>query len=142
MRRVLFDTNILLDVLLQRMPWQADASAIFAAAQAGHLVVCVSALTIANIFYVARRLVGLGKARAAVRDCLQACEIFPLDRSALEQADLLSGSDYEDNIQIACAVSGKVDAIVTRDPRGFAHSPIAVLSPGELRKQISRPSVL
>jgi predicted nucleic acid-binding protein len=37
-----------------------------------------------------------------------------------------------DNVQIACAVESAVDAIVTRDPRGFAGSPLPVLTPAEL----------
>jgi hypothetical protein len=48
------------------------------------------------------------------------------------------GNDYEDNILIACAVEARLDAIVTRDPRGFAGSPVPVLTPAELVTQLGR----
>ena len=38
----------------------------------------------------------------------------------------------EDNVSLACAMNARLDAIVTRDPRGFAGSPIPVLAPAEL----------
>ena len=41
------------------------------------------------------------------------------------------GSDLEHNLQIACAIEAQLDAIVTRDPRGFALSPVVVLTPAE-----------
>jgi predicted nucleic acid-binding protein len=50
----------------------------------------------------------------------------------LEIATTLPGSDFEDNLQIACAVEAKLDAIVTRNPKDFADSPVPVLTPTEL----------
>ncbi len=132
MKRLLLDTNILLDVLLRRLPWQAEAEAILEAFRSGQLVVVVSPLTIANAFYVGRRSVGTVATRVWVRECLDAFEIVPLDLAILKAADQLPGSDFEDGIQIASAVNSGVDAIVTRDPKGFAGSSVPVLSPAEL----------
>jgi len=47
-------------------------------------------------------------------------------------ATTLPGSDFEDNLQIACAVEARLDAIVTRNPKDFAGSPVPVLTPAEL----------
>src|SRR4051794_25250667 len=122
--RALLDTNILLDVLLNRIPWQAEADAILRASREVRLITVVSALTIANAFYMGRRSVGTEAARAGVRDCLSAFEVVVLDRHLLEAADAWPGSDFEDNIQVESAIRAGVDCIVTRDPRGFADSPI------------------
>lgn len=94
------------------------------------------ACTVADIFYIARRLVTLETARAAVRICLDAFEICPVGQQALEQAETLSGSDFEDNVQIACADIVGLDAIVTRDKRGFQSATIPVLTPAELLAQL------
>ena len=51
--RALLDTNIVLDVLLQRMPWQIEAEAILLAVREERLACCVAALTVTNVFYVA-----------------------------------------------------------------------------------------
>ena len=130
--RVLLDTNIVLDVLLQRLPWQIEAEAILAAVREERLSCSVASLTVANVFYVARRLVGLDRARSIVRECLLTLEIMDVGRRELEIADSFSGTDFEDNLQIAVAITEGLDAIVTRDPGGFRDSPVKVLTPLEL----------
>ena len=101
----------------------------------------MTALTIANVFYVGCRIVGADQARLAVRQCLAALEIVGIDQRTLVQADALKGSDFEDNIQIAAATIGAVDAIVTRDPTGFAGSQVPVLTPPALVAQLAAPEM-
>ena len=50
----------------------------------------------------------------------------------LDVAERWDGIDFEDNLQIACAVEATLDAIVTRNPKDFAGSPVPVLTPAEL----------
>jgi predicted nucleic acid-binding protein len=133
---LLFDTNVILDVLLNREPWVKEASALWKANDEGALTGYVVASSFTDIFYVARRLVGLESARAAVRLCLEAFAICPADRQSLERAESLSGGDFEDNLQIACAQFAGVDAIATRDKEGFGDSPVPVLSPAEALAQL------
>jgi hypothetical protein len=71
-------------------------------------------------------------ARQAVRICLEAFEICAVDHQALEQAQALPGSDFENNLQIACASLAGLDAIVTRDSKGFKTAAMPVLTPAEL----------
>ena len=139
--RVLLDTNIVLDVLLRRMPWQIEAESILNAVREGRLACSVASLTVTNVFYVARRLVGLERARNIVRECLQTLEILDVGQRELEIADSFPGSDFEDNLQIAVAITESVDAIVTRDETGFLTSPVTVLTPSELLSALnsSRP---
>jgi len=135
--RVLLDTNVVLDVLLRREPWLADAIAIWQAVDDGQLAAFITATTLTDIFYVARRLTDLARARQSVQICLDAFEITAVDRAALERAQHLSGLDFEDNVQIACAEASALDAIVTRDMDNFAASPIALWSPAECRQRLA-----
>jgi predicted nucleic acid-binding protein len=52
--RVLLDTNVLLDSMLQRPPWHADADAILQAAGHGEVTCAATVLSLANLFYVGR----------------------------------------------------------------------------------------
>jgi hypothetical protein len=92
-------------------------------------------------FYIVRRNADLAKAHRVVSECLDSFEILPVDRSTLEHARTLPGSDFEDNLQIACAVIARLDAIVTRDPRGFAGSPVPVYSLAEFLARLSKGEV-
>jgi predicted nucleic acid-binding protein len=132
MMRVLLDTNILLDVLLKRIPWQVEAELIFKAAFENRLSPAVTGITIANLFYIGRKQAGLEKAQAAVRECQDAFDILPVDHPLLESAVLLPGSDLEDNIQIAAAERANLETIVSKTPQDYTHSPLPVLTPQEL----------
>ena len=68
---VLIDINVLLDVFLERKPWVQDARAVWTAQHRRALVGHVAAHGFSNLFYVARRAVGIEKAREAVRLCLR-----------------------------------------------------------------------
>ena len=138
--RILLDTNVVLDVLLKREPWQAEASALWRAVDGGQLTAYVPASAITDIFYVARRLTDIVRARQSVQVCLDAFNVGTVDRAVLERAQALSGSDFEDNVQIACAEANGLVAIVTRDPRDYEGSPIAVWSPAECLKHLQGKS--
>jgi predicted nucleic acid-binding protein len=133
---VLLDTNIVLDVLLDRIPFVIDASAIWAACDDGRLVGFLTASTVTDIFYIARRASDVTKANIAIGLCLSTFEIATLDRQTLEYATTLLGKDFEDSVQIACAVHNQLAAIVTRNTADYAHAPLPVLTPAELLAQL------
>jgi predicted nucleic acid-binding protein len=135
--RVLLGTNILLDVLLDRSPWSESASEIWSRWSDGQLDGHICATSLTDIFYVARRLTDLPRARTAVRLCLQTFAICPVDRTVLNRADSMAGSDFEDNVQLACALINGIEVIVRRDPTGFDEALIAILSADELLRRLA-----
>jgi hypothetical protein len=122
--------------MLQRAPWNVEADAILHAARQGSVTCATTPLSLANVFYVGRLTVGTDQALVGIRNCLRAFEIVPVDRSTLDDALALPGSDFEDNIEIAAATTATVDMIVTRDSSGFTHSPIPVQSPAEFLQRL------
>ncbi len=67
--------------------------------------------------------------------CL-ALDILPVEKTTLLRARALSGSDFEDNVGMACAEAAHLEAIVTRNPDDFRQSPVAVLAPLALVVQL------
>ena len=135
--RVLLDTNVILDALLRRPPWHVEASTVWEATRQGRLACAATVVSIADLFYIGRRIVGTPQAIDDVRRCLANLEILTVDRVILEAAARMPGADFEDNIQLASAITAGVDAIVTRDAAGFASSPIPVLTPQQLLTRIA-----
>jgi predicted nucleic acid-binding protein len=134
--KVLVDTNILLDFLLQREPFFQDAELLFQALDSGQVVGYVTATTLTDIFYVARRHTkNIELARQAVAKTLTVMVVCPVNRAILESAFASGLADFEDAIQIACAVSQGVEAILTRDKQGFVSSSVPVLSIRECLQQ-------
>lgn len=131
--RVLIDTNIALDFLLQREPFFQEAELLFDAIDSGQVIGYVTATTLTDIFYIARRHTrSVEQARQAITEILNVMEICPVSRAVLESALGLGLVDFEDAGQVACAVAQGLDAIVTRDKQDFSSSPVTVLSVQEL----------
>jgi predicted nucleic acid-binding protein len=137
---VLLDLNVVLDVILQRQPWLAEATAVWNAHHRGQIRAHLVATSLTNLFYIARRLIGRDDARRAVQTCLQTFPILGVDGPLLRQAEALPGTDFEDNVQLAAAVFHQLDAIVTRNPNDFAGSPLPVLTPAELLARLAQAS--
>lgn len=135
--RVLFDTNVVLDVLLARHPWSQDAAVLWQAMDDGVLQVVLSASSVTDIHYIVHRGAGSRAALEAVRLCLDAFHISAVDGSLLETAYNRRGLDFEDDLQIATSERMRLDAIVTRDATGFVDSSIPALSPTECRAQLN-----
>jgi len=138
--RVLFDTNIILDLLLDRAPFADDAAALWQANADGRLEGFVSAITPVNLFYIARRLKDRATAFRAVSEVLAALSVCPVDHLVLQTALTLPFTDYEDAVQHASAIGSRLDAIVTRNIKDFTGATLSVLSPAELLLQLSPSS--
>ncbi len=83
--RVLIDTNIVLDFLLQREPFSQDAELLFQAIDVGEVVGYVTATTLTDIFYISRRHTrSIEQARQAVSETLTVMMICPVDRPVME----------------------------------------------------------
>jgi len=138
MMRILVDTNIVLDVLLQRSPFLDDSRRIWEAADEGVFDACIASFTVPTIHYICRRQAGQEAADRAVDLCLAAFEVAALYRECVLAARRMAGGDFEDNLQIATAITDFMQGIVTRDPQDFAGSPIRVYSPAELLAVLRR----
>jgi len=139
MKRYLLDTNVLLDLFLNRMPWAADMAVIWDAHRQKQIQALFAAFTLPTIFYIVRKQAGLSTAQTTVNACLTTLDVAPIDQSTLLAALAFAGSDFEDDLQIACAVQSGVDAIVTRDPGGFSASQIPPIAPSDLVTLLSAP---
>jgi len=136
--KVLIDTNIVLDLLLEREPFVEDAITLFERVEAGQIQGYIAATTITNIFYILRKAQGREAALQAVSRIATGLEICAVDRPTIIQALASNLKDFEDGIQFACAVLNQLDAITTRDTSDFAGVSLPVWSISELQAQLSQ----
>jgi predicted nucleic acid-binding protein len=136
--RVLVDTNIILDDFLEREPFVEDAAALMEAIEFERIVGYVTATTLTNIFYIARRQTRrIELARQAVSETLRLMEVCLVDRAILEAAFASNLRDFEDAVQLACAIASRLDAIITRNAQDFASATLPILSASELLESLS-----
>jgi predicted nucleic acid-binding protein len=129
MTQALVDTNVVLDVLLDRQPHVEGSAAVWDAIETGHSRGFLAAHAITTIHYLVRKQLGLARAKRTVSSILRVFEIATVDGVVLQEALQLALPDFEDSVTAAAAQHAGCDFIVTRDPKGFRGSPIRPLTP-------------
>ena len=130
--RVLFDTNVLLDVLLARQPFAEVAVRLLSLADRGRIQGVICATTLTTIHYLATKVVGWRQAEKHIREILSIFEVAPVDRNVLERALEMRLPDYEDAVLHEAGRVAAVAGIVTRNGKDFAGGKLHVFTPDEL----------
>jgi len=130
--RVLVDTNVVLDVLLDRRPFAQAATRIFALVEELRIEGFLCATTVTTVDYLLGQALAPATARDALQRLLDLFEIAPVNRPVLEQA-LRSGiTDFEDAVVEQAGRLVSVDAITTRNGKDFTKSTVPIFDPAEL----------
>ena len=129
MKRVLFDINVVLDVLLDRRPYAEASAEAWAAVETGISDGLLAAHAVTTIHYLLRKEMGAIKARRIVSAILRVFGVAAVDGAVVQEALHLSLSDFEDAVTAAAARCAGCECIVTRDPKGFRGSPVRSLTP-------------
>ncbi len=129
MKRILFDTNIVLDVLLDRKPWAETSAAVWAIAETGRCEGMLAAHAVTTIHYLLRKENGNAGAKRVISALLGIFRVASVDGTVLDEALQLPLSDFEDAVTAVAARLAGCDYIVTRDPKGFRGSLVRPLTP-------------
>jgi predicted nucleic acid-binding protein len=129
MRRLLVDTNVLLDVLLDRQPHAEISAAIWASVETGRWEGFLAAHAITTIHYLVQRELGATRAKQMIGLILRVFRAATVDSAVFEQSLRLPIADFEDAVTAAAALASECEYIVTRDPKGFRGSPVRALAP-------------
>ncbi len=129
MKKVLIDTNVVLDVLFDRQPHAGASVAVWAAVETNSAHGLLAAHAVTTIHYLIRRELGLARARRTISTVLRVFGVAPVDGPVIHAALGLPLSDFEDAVTAAAAQFAGCDYIVTRDAKGFRGCGMRVLLP-------------
>jgi len=132
--KILLDTNIVLDLLMDRMPFAEAAAELFSKVEDGSVIGCLCGTTITTVYYLAAKALGAPRAQEEIKKLLSLFEVAPVNRHVLESALGAGFSDFEDAVihEAACHIGA--DAIVTRNQKDFKKAGISVYSSEEMAK--------
>ena len=131
MKRIFIDTNVIIDVLMQRDGYLSSAR-VLALAKNEDITLFVSVLTMANLAYILRKSLKGDSFYAEMRKLSCLVNVADTTNNHFLSALDLQAKDFEDALQYYCAISNECDIIVTRNKKDFAFSSISVLTPEEL----------
>ena len=129
MKRVLFDVNVVLDVLLDRKPYAEASAAAWASVETGVAEGLLAAHAVTTVHYLVRKEMGAAKAKRTLFAILRVFGVAAVDGAVVQEALQLSCPDFEDAVTAAAARLAGCECIVTRDPKGFRGSPVRSLTP-------------
>lgn len=133
--KIFLDTNILIDVAQGREPfYETSAKIVLYAHQAG-VQSFISWHSMATIFYIMASAWDADEARAYLSDLLEWNELPPTNRSHALAAISMGGKDFEDDLQIQCAIASGCDCIISRNPKDFGNSPVPCFTPDNFLQQ-------
>ena len=130
--RVLFDTNVVLDHLLEREPFVQAAERLLSLVDTGGLDGMLCSTTVTTIHYLASKVVGAPEAMKYVGELLAIFDVACVDREVLNAAMGAGFSDYEDAVLYEAARAAGASAIVIRNGQDFTRSALPVFTPAEL----------
>lgn len=131
-RSVLLDTNVILDVILDRTPWAADAVRLLDLVASGRIAGFLAAHAVTTVHYIVQRARGRAAAVTAVADLLELLTVVPLEAADFQRALALNLGDFEDAVQAAACLKVGASFLITRNPRDFRGAPVRLSSAGEV----------
>jgi predicted nucleic acid-binding protein len=130
--KVIVDTNVVLDVLLDREPFGVPAAALFALAEQSKIEAFLCATTITTIDYLLKKSLSRKDARNALHKLLEIFQIAPVNRAVIEEALQSALVDFEDAVLAHAGHLMGAKVVVTRNIKDFNGSVLAVMDPSTL----------
>jgi len=129
---ILFDTNVILDVLQNREGFVDDAVKLFNAVEVSSINGYICANSISTIAYLLQRYQNRKFAIKNISLLLELFEIAPVNRITLQDSLAVNFTDFEDAIIYNSALHVNANGIVTRNVKDFKGSSINIYQPHEL----------
>lgn len=136
--KIFVDTDIVIDLLTDRKPFANAAITLFELNERGKIAIYISAVSINNIYYIARRYLGHKKTLSVIEKLMECSAILGTTETEIKHALDNDFKDFEDSIQYSTALAaGSIDAIITRNVKDYRESELAVFTASDYIKSMN-----
>jgi predicted nucleic acid-binding protein len=138
MKRVLVDTDVILDFFFGREPFADDAARILSLCESGEIKGYITSVIISNVYYLLRQNSNHEKVTEKLAQLISITDVITADKTVILKALNSDFRDFEDALQnYSAELSGQVDLIITRNCKDFKHSALGIMTPGNYLKALS-----
>ncbi len=134
--KVLFDTNIILDVLLDRKPFSEHALYLMSKVERSEINGSLCATTVTTIHYLLSKYLDKEKAMDSIKSIMALFEVASVNRLVIENALKAKFTDFEDAVLHESARHAGAEYIITRNIKDFKKTKIPVFTPAEFLSMI------
>ena len=129
MNKAFVDTDVILDLLAQRVPHFHFSAVLFTFAEMKKLELYTTPLILANTFYILRKQLGNDEAKKLLRKLRILLHVIDSSESVVDKALNSDFADFEDGIQYYTALEHKISLILTRNLRDYKKASVIVQTP-------------
>lgn len=129
MAEVFVDTDVCIDLLSGRKPYNAIAERLFSLADRGEITICVSSLSFSHIDYILKSHYKRGDSRSILAKFKTLVTVLDVNDKIIDLAIASDFDDFEDAIQYNTAIENNITVLLTRNLRDFKKSVIQVMNP-------------
>ncbi len=137
--KVLIDTNIIVDVALDRDPFFTNSEQVLCFVEQQEIQGYLSASTFSDLYYIIRKAKGHSWTLQFLQRVATLCQVATVDQAVISMALTTNFKDFEDAIQYSTAVLNRLDAIITRNPVDFPVTIPRIITPEQLIQEFSNP---
>jgi predicted nucleic acid-binding protein len=136
MSRIFLDTNVILDLLGERVPFFDSIAKVATLADQKKLTLIVSPLSFTTMDYVLNKYETSKSVLNKLRKFKIICEVCEVNEETIDKALNSSFKDFEDAVQYFCALQSNCSIIITRNGKDFKHSTIPIMTAEEYLSSI------
>jgi predicted nucleic acid-binding protein len=126
---ILIDTNIILDFLLERKPFNEDSEKILKSVFNHSIKGYISATTVTDIYYIMRKERDLTTAKDFIKNLVSFINVANVNGKIILSSLKSDIKDFEDAVQECSAIFNDIDIIITRNEKDFISSKVKVHNP-------------
>ena len=129
MERVFVDTDVCIDLLSGRKPFNIFAERLFSLAEKGQIEICISALSISNIHYVLQAQYRAKAPTLLIAQFRTIVTVLAVNDKIIDRAIASLFTDFEDAIQYNTAIENNLKILITRNIKDYKQAIIQVVTP-------------
>lgn len=129
MDKVFVDTDVCIDLLSGRKPFNKSAELLFSLADTGKIKLYVSSLSFSNIDYVLLSKYSTSHSRQIIAKFKTLVHVLAVDSKTIDLAIASDFRDFEDALQYSCALEHNLTTIITRNLKDYKKATINVMTP-------------
>lgn len=131
MKKLFLDSDVLLDLLLDRPPFSEDIASLIEGAIHADVALFTSPVSITNIHYIIGKIENRTKANQKIKKVLNLVRIENMGQSVIDRAAASKFKDFEDAVQHFCALEAGHQILITRNTKDYKAAEISVMNPKE-----------
>jgi predicted nucleic acid-binding protein len=129
MSKIFLDSDVLLDLFIEREPHHTIAQRLLTALKRKGLKCYTSPIVLANVNYILAKAKGRTYSIGKLRSLRAILNVLQIDERMVDAAVAAPQIDFEDILQLQCALANRVDTLITRNVRHYPKTRIQIVDP-------------